>query len=149
MCNEVIRWELFPNQNWFGWSLVFYTMLPYNSLHGSWFLCPQVQKTKQNKKMEPNNLCNNFLLQNSINPMSAVLSHFSHVLLFVTPWTEEPGGLTVARQAPRSMGFSRPEYGVGCHFLLQGIFLTQGSNLSLSYLLHWHVDSLQLVPPGV
>ena len=29
--------------------------------------------------------------------------------------------------------------GVGCHFLLQGIFLTQGSNLSL---LHWQADSL-------
>ena len=29
--------------------------------------------------------------------------------------------------------------GVSCHFLLQGIFLTQGSNLSL---LHWQVDSL-------
>ena len=26
--------------------------------------------------------------------------------------------------------------GVGCHFLLQGIFLTQGSNLSLLCLLH-------------
>ena len=33
-------------------------------------------------------------------------------------------------QAPQSMGFSRQEYGVGCHFLPQGIFLTQGSNLS-------------------
>ena len=31
--------------------------------------------------------------------------------------------------------------GVGCHFLLQGIFLTQGSNL---HLLHWQVDSLLL-----
>ena len=26
--------------------------------------------------------------------------------------------------------------GVGCHFLLQGIFLTQGSNLHLLYILH-------------
>ena len=31
--------------------------------------------------------------------------------------------------------------GVGCHFLLQGIFLTQGLNL---WLLHWQVDSLPL-----
>ena len=31
--------------------------------------------------------------------------------------------------------------GVGCHFLLQGIFLTQGSNLCQ---LHWQVDSLLL-----
>ena len=28
--------------------------------------------------------------------------------------------------------------GVGCHFLLQGVFLTQGSNL---HLLHWQLDS--------
>ena len=34
--------------------------------------------------------------------------------------------------------------GVGCHFLLQGIFLTQGWNLSLLHLLHWQVDSLPL-----
>ena len=37
--------------------------------------------------------------------------------------------------------------GVGCHFLLQGIFLTQGSNLCLC-LLHWQVDSLALRHPG-
>ena len=35
--------------------------------------------------------------------------------------------------------------GVGCNFLLQGIFLTQGSNLSL---LHWQVDSLPLSHQG-
>ena len=33
---------------------------------------------------------------------------------------------------------------VGCHFLLQGIFLTQGLNLSLLCLLHWQADSLPL-----
>ena len=32
--------------------------------------------------------------------------------------------------------------GVGCHALLQGIFLTQGSNLCLLCLLHWQVASL-------
>ena len=31
--------------------------------------------------------------------------------------------------------------GVGCHFLLQGIFLIQGLNLSL---LHWQADFLPL-----
>ena len=31
--------------------------------------------------------------------------------------------------------------GAGCHFLLQGIFLTQGSNMGL---LHWQVGSLPL-----
>ena len=35
--------------------------------------------------------------------------------------------------------------GVGCHFLLQGIFLTQGSNPGL---LHWQADSLPLNDPG-
>ena len=35
-----------------------------------------------------------------------VLTHFSHVQLFATPWT-------VARQAPLSMGFSRREYWSG------------------------------------
>ena len=47
-----------------------------------------------------------------------------------------------ARQAPLSMGFSRQEItGVGCHFLLQSIFPTQGLNPCL---LHWQVDSLSL-----
>ena len=44
--------------------------------------------------------------------------------LFVTPSIE-------AYQATLSMGFSRQGYGVGCPFLLQEIFLTQGSNPGL------------------
>ena len=46
---------------------------------------------------------------------------------------------TIARQTPQSMAsmdsqdFPGKHTGVGCHLLLQGIFLTQGSNL---YLLH-------------
>ena len=38
--------------------------------------------------------------------------------------------------------------GVGCHALLQGIFLTQGLNPRLLYLLHWQVGSLPLTPSG-
>ena len=38
--------------------------------------------------------------------------------------------------------------GVGGHALLQWIFLTQGSNLSLLCLLHWLTGSLPLAPPG-
>ncbi|XP_061246263.1 zinc finger HIT domain-containing protein 3 isoform X3 [Bos javanicus] len=38
--------------------------------------------------------------------------------------------------------------GVGSHSLLQGIFLTQGSNPHLMCLLRWQVDSLPLPPPG-
>ena len=37
--------------------------------------------------------------------------------------------------------------GVGCHFLLQGIFPTQGLNPGLLHLLHWQVSSLPLVSP--
>ena len=38
---------------------------------------------------------------------------------------------TITHQAPLSMGFPRQNTGVHCHFLLQGIFLTQGSTLDL------------------
>ena len=37
---------------------------------------------------------------------------------------------------------------MGCHALLQGIFLTQGSNLRLLHLPRWQAGSLPLVPPG-
>ena len=37
---------------------------------------------------------------------------------------------------------------VGCHFLFQGIFPTQGLNLRLLSLLHWQVDSLPLSHQG-
>ena len=50
-----------------------------------------------------------------------LLSRFSCVWLFVTPWT-------VSRQAPLSMGFPSKKTGVGCHFLLQRIFPIQGSD---------------------
>ena len=52
----------------------------------------------------------------------------NRVQLFVTPWT-------LAHQVPLSMGFPRQESRVGCHFPLQGFFLTQGSNPRL--LLGW------------
>ena len=42
------------------------------------------------------------------------------------------------------MGFPRRETGVGCPFLLQRIFPTQGMNPCL---LHWQVDSLPLSYP--
>ena len=53
-----------------------------------------------------------------------MLSCFSCAQLFVTLWT-------IAHQASLSMGFSRQDTGVGCHVLPQGIFLTQGLNLTL------------------
>ena len=50
------------------------------------------------------------------------LKLLSHVQLLATPWT-------VAHQAPCPRNFSGKGTGVGCHFLLQGIFLTQGLNM--------------------
>ena len=37
---------------------------------------------------------------------------------------------------------------MGCHCLLQGIFLTLGSYPNLLRLLHWQVGSLPLAPSG-
>ena len=70
-----------------------------------------------------------------------VSSHFRHVQLCVTPWTE-------AHQAPLSMDSPGKNTGVGCHFLLQGIFPTQLSNPCLLSLLHWQLGSLPLVSTG-
>ena len=58
------------------------------------------------------------------------LQSLSHVELFATPHT-------VAHQAPL-WNFPGKNTRVGCYFLLQGIFLTQGWNLRL---LHWQADS--------
>ena len=55
-----------------------------------------------------------------------ILKSLSHIHLFVTSWT-------VVYQVPPSMGFPGKSTGVGCHFLLQGIFLTQGSNPGLPH----------------
>ena len=56
--------------------------------------------------------------------------------LFLTSWT-------AACQAPLYMGFFNRNSGVGCHFLLQGIFPTQRSNPCL---LHWQADSATETP---
>ena len=55
---------------------------------------------------------------------------------------------TIAGQSPLSMGLSRQEYWSGCHFLLQGVFPTQGWNLHLLHLLHWQADTLSLSHQG-
>ena len=46
--------------------------------------------------------------------------------LFAFPWT-------VAHQAPMSMNDLGKNTGVGCNFLLQGIFWTQGSSSHFLY----------------
>ena len=51
---------------------------------------------------------------------------------------------TVATRLFNPWHFPGKNPGVGCHFLLQGIFLTQGSNPYLLHLPHWQADSLPL-----
>ena len=53
--------------------------------------------------------------------------------LSVIPWS-------LVWSGSLSVEFSRQEYGVGCHFLLQRIFLTQGLNPQLWRLLHWQAE---------
>ena len=57
------------------------------------------------------------------------------------PWT-------VASRLLSSWDYSSKNTRVGCYILLQGIFLTQGSNLCLLHLLHWQAGSLPLSHPG-
>ena len=54
-----------------------------------------------------------------------LLSRFSRVRLCATPWT-------AAHQAPPSLGFSRQEHGVGCHFLLQCMQVKSESEVAQS-----------------
>ena len=62
----------------------------------------------------------------------------SCVWLFATPWR-------VAHQPPL-WDFPGKNTGVGCHFLRQGIFLTQGSTPKLlPHLLYWQAESLLLL----
>ena len=64
--------------------------------------------------------------------MLFVVYLLSRVHLFATPWT-------ATHQSPLSMGFPKQKStGVGCHFLLQGNFLTQRYNPCHLY---WQVDS--------
>ena len=57
--------------------------------------------------------------------------------------TLRPHGLWPARLLC-SWNFPGKNTGVGCRFLLQWIFQTQGLNLHLLCLLHWQADSLPL-----
>ena len=72
----------------------------------------------------------------------AVLGHSSGVQL-CDPMDYSPPGSCV-----HGILQARTNTGVGCHFLLQGMLLTQGSNPCLLCLLHWQEGSLPLEPPG-
>ena len=71
----------------------------------------------------------------------AVLSLFSHVQLFETPWT-------VTLKAPLSMEFSRQEYWSGLPLPPPGDLPDPGIEPASLCLLLWQVSSLPLKPPG-
>ena len=76
------------------------------AMQETWFRSPGREDPLQ-KEMAPG-----FCLEIPFRDKPGMLSYFSCVQLLVTPWTE-------AHQA------------LPCHFLCQGIFLTQGSNQCL------------------
>ena len=80
------------------------------------------------------------LLRHSLICAKFVLSCFSHVPLFATPWT-------VAHQAPLSTEISRGKNtGVSCHSLLRGS--SRPRNRTHDSYLWWWEGSLPLAPPG-
>ena len=81
--------------------------------------------SKRQRVLSGTGLKEGVLSLSAIQPLyKTMLSCFSRVQLFVTPWT-------IAHQGPPSMGFSRQAYWSGLLFLLQGIFPTQGRSASL------------------
>ena len=101
-------------------------------LRNKWFL-PPLKRKKMTSSIWP--VCSQVVkilfLKNNSSPdthihtchsQSLLLcgSVASRVWLFATPWN-------AGYQAPLSRGFSGKNPGVGCHFLLQGIFPTQRS----------------------
>ena len=70
-----------------------------------------------------------------------MLSDFGHVLTLQSHGLS-PTRLLCACDSPGK------NTGVGCHAVLQGIFLTQGLNPHRLCLLQWQAGSLPLAPPG-
>ena len=84
----------------------------------------------------------------------------SSIFAWKIPWTEEHESASLpvmSDSVPRGLQYTRllcrwdspgKNTRVGCYFLLQGIFPTQGLNPHLLHPLHWQAGSLQLEPPG-
>ena len=77
----------------------------------------------------------------SLQNLCVLLSRFSHVRLFATPWT-------VAHQVALSTGYSRQEYWSGLPCLLPGDLPNPGIKPTSLCLLLWQIGSLPLAPPG-
>ena len=73
---------------------------------------------------------------------------FFSMLCSVMSNASQPHGVYSLPGSSVHGNFSGKNTGVGCHFLLQGIFPIQGSNPRLLCLLHWQAESLPTEPPG-
>ena len=98
----------------------------------SWNSLSKTKKKKKTSKNSENNASCETGLKWKVHVCSAVSNSFQHQGLW-------PARLLCPGDFPGK------DTGVGCHFLLQGIFPTQGSNL---HLLHWWADSLPLSHVG-
>ena len=111
-------WLLFPQSIY---SLcVEKTKAAFASLHLGKFKMPQPDRWDM--YITPKGPYLPLLIFTSYSPWGKCM--LSHVQLFATPWTVVP-------QNPHSWNFPHKNTGVGCRFLLQGIFLTQVLNLHL------------------
>ena len=99
--------------------------------------------------LETNNICLTWIFlhilitgnNNNKNPVTCCVCVYviSCVWFFTTPWTA---------RLLYPWKFLSKTTGMSCHFLFQGIFLTQWSNPCLLHLLHWQADSLPLCHQG-
>ena len=75
--------------------------------------------------------------------MKVKVKLLSRARLFATPW------IVACTKLLCPWDFQGKITGVGCLFLLQGIFPTEGLNLGLLHLFNLQVDSLPLAPLGI
>ena len=114
-----------------GWTAAPPTQLP-STLHPSFLLQPKSLLLKHKRDSLT------LFLQNLQAACVRVLAH-SGAATCLRPHGRRPARLLCPWDSPGKNA------GVGCHFLLQGIFPTQGVNLCL---LHWQADSLPLSRQG-
>ena len=95
-------------------------------------------------------------LQNSFKGVSKVKTILNIICLFHICGLHAQSPPTICNPRDCSLSdssvcgiFPGKNRAVGCHFLLQGIFHTQGSNPHLLHHLHWQADSLLLVHLGI
>ena len=93
-------------------------------------------------KLLPGKMCFKYISYLSAAPGALVLCYAQSFLTLLWAPGLQPARLLCPRDSPGK------KTGVGCHALLRGIFLTQGSNPCLLCLLHWQAGSLPLAPPG-